>query len=473
MLPLLRERLAQPFGDRARRRRSNGPGCRSRRSAGPRTSYDDPHLLATGGLADIVLTDGDKAGQIVKTTLLPITMRGRAPAGRGQIRRSCGEHTQELLAGLGYAPPRSRRCAPGVPSPEGLSPEKTDDKETSMIDRRQFALRCAVCPSPRSARSAALRAADYTMRISHQFPPTHHSAKNLEQFAKDVKAATKGRVEVQIFGAAQLFKPNQNHPAVASGKIEAAAILSFQWGGTIPEMSVTIIPYLMTSVAKQKAFIGSEAAQDCSTRRWQAQGREEHRLDRRYQRRHLHVERRGRWSRRRTSPGVKIRGLNKLFDAGLTAMGAAPSAMPGSEVYQALQTGVLDAGFTGVKAANSRKFYEVQKFGVASNIILAFDNLVVNPAWWNGLPADLRTAIQAAADKAVQRSIRTTDGIPPEDVKVLNDKGMKTVALTKAQEKAMADAMQPAVKKEFLRATAPDGVEAARADRPALIAPRR
>ena len=95
--------------------------------------------------------------------------------------------------------------------------------------------------------------------------------------------------------------------------------------------------------------------------------------------------------------GLKIRGLNKLFDAGLAAMGASPSSMPGTEVYQALQTGVLDAGFTGVKAANSRKFYEVQKFGVASNIILAFDNLVVNPAWWNGLPADLRRRILDAA----------------------------------------------------------------------------
>ena len=79
--------------------------------------------------------------------------------------------------------------------------------------------------------------------------------------------------------------------------------------------------------------------------------------------------------------GVKVRGLSKLFDAGLAAMSAAPSPMPAPEVYQALQTGVIDAGFTGVKAANSRKFYEVQKFGVASNIILAYDNLIVNPAW--------------------------------------------------------------------------------------------
>lgn len=300
-------------------------------------------------------------------------------------------------------------------------------------------------------------AADYTMRISHQFPPTHHTAVNLEQFAKDVKQATKGRVEVQLFGAAQLFKPNQNHPAVASGKIEAAAMLSFQWGGSIPEMSVTIIPYLMTSVAKQKAFIGSEAsrlldakmeAKGVKNIAWIVDTNDG-----------IFTSNSKPLVTPADFPGLKIRGLNKLFDSGLGAMGAAPSAMPGSEVYQALQTGVLDAGFTGVKAAHSRKYYEVQKFGVASNIILAYDNLVVNPAWWNGLPADVRAAVQKSADKAVQRSILTTDGVPGADIKVLNDNGMKTVALTKAQEKIMADAMQPAVKKEFLSATAPDGVK--------------
>ena len=159
--------------------------------------------------------------------------------------------------------------------------------------------------------------------------------------------------------------------------------------------------------------------------------------------------------------GLKIRGLNKLFDAGLDAMGASPSAMPGSEVYQALQTGVLDAGFTGVKAANSRKFYEIQKYGVASNIILAFDNLVVNPAWWNGLPADLRDG-DPGRGRQGGRSARSApaDGVPPEDVKVLNDKGMQTIALTKAQEKV--DGRRDAARgrrRSSSRATAPDGVK--------------
>jgi C4-dicarboxylate-binding protein DctP len=137
-------------------------------------------------------------------------------------------------------------------------------------------------------------------------------------------------------------------------------------------------------------------------------------------------------------------------------MGAAPSPMPAPEVYQALQTKVIDAGFTGVKAANSRKFYEVQKFGVASNIILAYDNLIVNPAWWNGLPADLRKGIADAVAKAEDRAIPASDGIPAADIQVLRDKGMEVTVLTKAQEKIMADAMQPAVIKAFTEAS-PDG----------------
>jgi len=295
--------------------------------------------------------------------------------------------------------------------------------------------------------------ADFTMRISHQFPPAHHSAKNLEQFAADVKAATNGKVDVQIFGSAQLFKPNQNHSAVATGKVEAASIVGFTLGGTIPEMNVTLIPYYVTSLDKMKKFPGSEAAKLLDAKLfekgllnlgWMVDASDG-----------IFTSAKSALVKPADFKGVKIRGLSKLFDEGLIAMGAAPSAMPGSEVYQALQTGVIDAGFTGVAAAYERKFYEVQKFGVASNIILAHDILVVNPAWFNGLPADIRLAIQASAHKAEQRSIPKSADIPAEDVKNLTDKGMTVTVLTPAQEKAMADAMQPAVLKAF-QASSPD-----------------
>lgn len=301
--------------------------------------------------------------------------------------------------------------------------------------------------------AASAHAADYTMRMSHQFPPAHHSAKNMEQFAKDVQANTRGRVEVQIFGAAQLYKPNQHHAAVAGGKIESAIVLSFQWGGTIPEMNVTIIPYFMSSVDKMRRFRGSEAQKLLDAKMaekgvtniaWFMDANDG-----------IFTSAKAPLIRPEDFKGVKIRGLSKLWDEGLVAMGAQPSAMPGSEVYQALQTGVIDAGFTGVKAANSRRFYEVQKFGVASNIILAYDNLIVNPAWWNGLPADVRKGITDAVAAAEARAIPAADGIPPEDAQVLRDKGMNVTVLTKAQEKVMAEAMQPAVIKAF-NASSPD-----------------
>ncbi|MEP6607548.1 MAG: CaiB/BaiF CoA-transferase family protein [Burkholderiaceae bacterium] len=67
----------------------------------PEDLYDDPHLKATGGLADIQLPDGDKAGQTVKTTLFPITLEGKRLGVRVGPPK-LGEHTHQLLGGLGY-----------------------------------------------------------------------------------------------------------------------------------------------------------------------------------------------------------------------------------------------------------------------------------------------------------------------------------------------------------------------------------
>ena len=298
-------------------------------------------------------------------------------------------------------------------------------------------------------------AADYTMRLSHQFPPTHPTAQAMEQFAKDVDAATDGKVEVQVYGAAQLFKPKQHHSAVAGGQIESAIILSMQWGSTIPEMSLSMIPYLMSSPAKQEAFIGAEAAKILDKKMeqkgvknigWLVDTNDlivtssNHLLD-----------------TPESYKDVKIRGLNKQFDQGLIALGAVPVTMPGSEAYQALQTGIVDAGITAIQAAYSRKYYEVQKYGAASAIVVVFDNLVVNPKWWDGLPQDIQQAIQGAVDKAVDNSIIRYEGVNEKDMQHLAENGMEVVALTPEQIEPIKAIMQPAIIAEFLKGTGKDG----------------
>ena len=67
----------------------------------PEQLFDDPHLNATGGLADITLPDGERAGQTARTTLFPLRMDGQRLGVRLQP-PVLGQHTAELMEQLGY-----------------------------------------------------------------------------------------------------------------------------------------------------------------------------------------------------------------------------------------------------------------------------------------------------------------------------------------------------------------------------------
>ena len=98
--PVLRERLALRSAAElsALFEKAGLPFAPIRR---PEELYDDEHLLATGGLADITLPDGERAGQTARTALFPFTMDGQRLGVRLQPPRK-GEHTGAVLAGLGY-----------------------------------------------------------------------------------------------------------------------------------------------------------------------------------------------------------------------------------------------------------------------------------------------------------------------------------------------------------------------------------
>jgi len=293
------------------------------------------------------------------------------------------------------------------------------------------------------------------MRVSHQLPPRHHLSKIIDGWAADIEKLSGGTIKVEIFGANQAFGAKQNYPAVAKGDIEAAFSVNFQWGKTIPEMNVTLKPYSVTDIKVLRKWPGSAPAKyldglllkkGVKNVTW------------------LFITNTSAYTSKGKAlikpadfKGVKIRGLNKLVDSGLKALGAAPSAMSGSKVYNALQTGVIDAGLTDIAAAYSRKYYEVQDHVTVSPLFSVFFHGYVNPKWFNGLNAKQQAAITQAGLNAASAALDATEEAAAKAPGQLKAKGMTVHIHTPAEIAAMKAVMEPAFTKAFNEATKGQG----------------
>lgn len=304
-------------------------------------------------------------------------------------------------------------------------------------------------------RCTALAQDPIVMRISHQLPPAHHVSTIVDNLAAAIEAETGGAVDVQVFGSDTAFSARENFPAVARGQIEAAMSVSVQWAGTIPEMNALAIPMVYTSEDVVTGFLDSDARAYLDDL---LRARRIEPLAWLYQTRLSITTSNG---RHLITPedfaGVRIRGLNAIADAGSAAMGASPTAMPGSEVYQALQTGILDAAITGVAAGLARRYYEVQDHAVVAPLLTAFFTLYVNPAWFDGLPAEVQDQIRAAAHRVEREAIPFSERVISEAADGLRAQGMNVAALTEEQAQVWRDIMTPAVRAAYLDAAGESG----------------
>jgi C4-dicarboxylate-binding protein DctP len=143
--------------------------------------------------------------------------------------------------------------------------------------------------------------------------------------------------------------------------------------------------------------------------------------------------------------GLKIRiSGSKIADRYFRDAGSIPQIMAFSEVYQALQTGVVDGCENTASNYLTQKFYEVQKDITISYHAHLQYAVIVNSKFWNGLPPDIRKALDKAMDEATDytNSIAVQEN---EDALAEIKKSGKTTlhTLTDDQRKAWQQAMQP------------------------------
>ena len=86
----------------------------------------------------------------------------------------------------------------------------------------------------------------------------------------------------------------------------------------------------------------------------------------------------------------------------MKALGAIPQVMAFSEVYQALQTGVVDGTENPPSNFYTQKMHEVQKYAIVTDHGYLGYAVIVNKKFWDGLPADVRTALEGAMKEATK-----------------------------------------------------------------------
>lgn len=143
--------------------------------------------------------------------------------------------------------------------------------------------------------------------------------------------------------------------------------------------------------------------------------------------------------------GKKLRiQSSKVLEAQMKALKAIPQTMAFSEVYQALQTGVVDGTENPISNFYTQKMHEVQKYLTVTDHGYLGYAVIVNKKFWDGLPADLRAQLETAMVEATDYANKIAKDKNEQDLESVRKSGKTEVTvLTKDERSVFKKALVP------------------------------
>jgi tripartite ATP-independent transporter DctP family solute receptor len=241
----------------------------------------------------------------------------------------------------------------------------------------------------------ASRAQTITLRLGHVGFPGSLFAITTDEYAKRANAALKGKMEIRVFHSSQLGSDEQMMRGIKVGAPEMF-LPSTVMSTAEQKFGVFEMPYIIVSRAHMKKVAESKPVQSALFEGLPAKGM-----------RILGVWENGfRHITNNVRPIVKpddLKGIKLRVPGGVWRVkmfkdyGANPSPMPLSEVYSALQSGVMDAQENPFPQIASAKFHEVQKFLSLSGHVYTPAYLVIGEEIWGKLPKDIQNTLAKIA----------------------------------------------------------------------------
>ena len=277
-----------------------------------------------------------------------------------------------------------------------------------MITRRSLAALAGAAALALSVAAPAL-AQSVTIKFSHVVAPDTPKGKGAQKFKELAEKYTEGAVLVEVYPNSQLYKDKEELEALQLGAVQMLAPSLAKFGPLgVQQFELFDLPYLMADYDDLRKITDGEIGQellglldpkgikglaywDNGFKIMSANSRIESTDD---------------------FLGLKMRiQSSKILEAQMLALDAVPQVLPFSEVYQALQTGVVDGTENPPSNMFTQKMHEVQKHATLSNHGYLGYAVIVNKAFWDGLDP----AIREQLDRAMEESTIYANSIAREE----------------------------------------------------------
>ncbi len=294
----------------------------------------------------------------------------------------------------------------------------------------------------------ATTAAAQELRLSHQWSTKDVRHKVAQIVADEVANADVG-LSIKIFPSKSLFKPREQYKPLSRGQLDMTVYPLSYAGGQRPEFNLTLMPGLVknhdhAARLNESAFMGEleklMAEDDVKVL--------------------VHGYLAGGFVGKDkciTSPddvkGLQSRAAGKAFEQMLAQAGASIASMASSEIYNAMQTGVLQAANTSSSSFVSYRIYEqVKCYTPASDVALWFmyQPLLMNKSTYDGLNDAQKAALDAAAEKAEAYYLAEAKKQDANSVKVFKEAGVEIAQMTAEEFQAWRDIAQSSSYKKFV-----------------------
>ena len=301
---------------------------------------------------------------------------------------------------------------------------------------------------------ASTAASAKELRLSHQWSTKDVRHKVAQMVADEVKGAGVD-LDIKIFPSKSLFKPREQYKPLSRGQLDMTVLPLAYAAGQRPAYNLTLMPGLVKNHDHAARLNESEFMAELEKQMAEDDVKVL-----------VHGYLAGGFAGKEkciTAPadvqGLQTRAAGKSFEQMLAAAGASIASMASSEIYSAMQTGVLDAANTSSSSFESYRIFEqVKCYTPAGDTALWFmyQPLLVNKSAYDGLSDEQRAALDAAAEKAEAFYLEEAKKQDAQSVKAFQEAGVEIKEMTPEEFKQWQDIAKESSYKTFVEQT-PDG----------------